>query len=200
MKRSGWRMFPAFTVTVVLLLSACGTGGGGPLSSAQSDALNWEVQDFNFTNQDGESVSLEDLKGDVWLANFIFTNCRTVCPPMTANMAQIQQAMKEEGLNIPIVSFSVDPENDSPEALKEYGGNVGADFTNWHFLTGYEFEDIQQLSQESFKALVEPEPDSDQIMHGTSFYLVNQSGSVVQKYNGLEPPVEEIIDDIKALR
>lgn len=192
MKRSRLMRICIF-LTMASLLAACGGSG-------QKDALNWEVRDFNFTNQDGETVSLADLEGDVWLAYFMFTSCRTVCPPMTANMAQLQQHIKDEGLDVQIVSFSVDPEVDTPEKLKEFGGNVGADFTNWHFLTGYSFEEIQQLSKESFKALVEPEPESDQVMHGTKFYLVNQSGLVVEQYSGLEVPSDEIIADIKALR
>lgn len=192
-----WRVFLSLVMFSMLLLAACGGPGGH--NQNQGQALNWEVQDFAYTNQDGETISLDDLQGEVWLASFIFTNCVTVCPPMTANMVQLQQQLQEEGLDVSIVSFSVDPEVDSPEVLKEYGENFGADFSNWHFLTGYSMEDIQQFAQESFKTLVEPEPDSDQVMHGTSFYLMNQSGLVVEKYNGVEPPNEEIIKMIKTL-
>lgn len=188
---------PALALSIVLLLSGC----GAPVApnQGQSAALDWKVHDFSYTNQDGETVSLEDLQGDVWLASFIFTKCVTVCPPMTANMVKLQQQLQEEGLDVSIVSFSVDPEVDSPEVLREYGESFDADFSNWHFLTGYTMEDIQQFAQDSFKTLVEPEPDSDQVMHGTSFYLVNQSGHVVEKFNGVEPPNDEIIKTIKTL-
>lgn len=190
------RLFPLLLLlTVVIILAAC----GGP-AQGKTESLDWEVQTFDYTNQDEESVGLEDLKGEVWLADFVFTNCRTVCPPMTANMSQLQKQLKDEGLDIPIISFSVDPEVDTPQVLKEYGENIGADFSNWHFLTGYSLEEIQQFSKESFKALVEPEPDSDQVMHGTSFYLVDQSGHVVEQYDGLKPPNEDIIEMIKTLR
>lgn len=179
-------------VALMVILSACGDSG--------QDTLDWEVQPFDAVNQEGESVSLDDLKGDVWLTSFIFTNCVTVCPPMTANMAQLQQQLEDEGLTVPIVSFSVDPERDDPQALKAYGEEFNADFSSWQFLTGYSFEDIQHFSSESFKSLVQFEEDSDQVMHTTSFFLVNDSGVVVQKYNGIEPPYEEILNDIKSLR
>lgn len=195
--RSIW---PLAFLTIAVLLAACGVREESAPAGKQSGPLNWEVQDFNYTNQDGETVGLKDLKGKVWLADFIFTSCRTVCPPMTANMAQLQKKLKEAGLDVSIVSFTVDPETDDPKVLKEFGEKVDADFSNWHFLTGYSPEEIQNLSKESFKALVQPEPDSDQFMHGTSFYLVNQSGKVVEKYDGLKPPHEDIIEDIKSLR
>lgn len=180
------------TATLVVL-TACGSG--------LKDELDWKVQDFSAVNQDGEEITLADLDGDVWLTSFIFANCVTVCPPMTANMASLQEELLAEDLDIPIISFSVDPDSDTPEVLKEYGEQFGADFSTWQFVTGYSFEEVQELSRESFKALVEWESeDSDQVMHGTSFYLVDQDGTVVKKYDGLEPPHEEIISDIKKIR
>lgn len=96
----------------IVLLAACG--------KTIPDAKNWPVDDFTFTDQNGQSFGLSDLKGKVWVADFIFTNCETVCPPMTANMAKLQDMVKEEGLDVEFVSFSVDPEVDTPEKLKEY--------------------------------------------------------------------------------
>lgn len=180
-------------LATVLLFTACAGSG-------LKNELNWEVKNFSAIDQDGETVTLDDLKGDVWLTSFIFTHCVTVCPPMTANMAELQQELLAEDIDVPIISFSVDPERDTPDVLTAYGEQFEADFSTWKFLTGYTFEDIQQLSEESFKALVEWEPDSDQVMHGTSFYLVNQSGVVVKSYSGLEPPYEEILSDIKKIR
>lgn len=185
-------------ILAVLSLTACGNAGG---SGQTQEALNWEVQDFNYTNQEGDALGLKDLEGEIWLTSFIFTNCVTVCPPMTANMVQLQEQLKEDGYeDVQIVSFSVDPEVDDPETLKEYGEQFNVDFSNWHFLTGYTLEEIQQFSQDSFKSFVQPEADSDQIIHGTSFFLVNQTGQVVQKYDGLDPSYEEIVNDINSLR
>ncbi len=187
------RIFAALTGTLILLaLTACGG------SNFEGD-FSYEVKDFTYVNQDGEKVSLDDLKGKPWLADFVFTNCNTVCPPMTANMSRIQEKLKEENIDMQIVSFSVDPENDTPETLKEFGDKFDADYSSWDFLTGYEQEEIVTLARKSFKTLVQNDPSSDQVIHGTSFYLVDQEGNAVKSYDGLDTPYEEIIDDAKAI-
>lgn len=115
-----------FAGIVIALLSACGT-------SKIEDPLNYDVQSFSFQNQDHKTVSLDSLKGKVWVADFIFTNCETVCPPMTAHMTELQKQMKEENVQARIVSFSVDPENDTPEKLKKFAANYPLSLDNWDF-------------------------------------------------------------------
>ncbi|OZU90478.1 cytochrome c oxidase assembly protein [Virgibacillus indicus] len=176
---------------LLLILSACGDEYEGDFS--------YEVQDFSYTNQDGETVNKSDLDDKFWVANFIFTNCETVCPPMTSNMSKLQDQLAEAGLNdVQLVSFSVDPENDTPEALKEYGKSREASFDNWDFLTGYEFDDIKEFSINSFKSPVEPIADSDQVMHVTSFFLVSPEGNAIKRYTGTMPAeMEKIVADIE---
>jgi len=180
---------------VIMFAAACGDSG-------LKDAKNYPIEDFTFTNQNGESLSKADLKGKVWVASFIFTSCADVCPPMTANMAKIQDMMKEEGLeDVEIVSFSVDPTVDSPEVLKEYGNKFNVDFKNWSFLTGYSQEEIEKFALENFKTLVKKPETGDQVIHGTDFYLVDQNGDMRKYYTGLkEVPFEQIIEDIKTLQ
>lgn len=186
----------SFMVTLCLsLLVFIGCQSGDSLE----DALNWPVDDFTFTDQNGDPVGLADLKGKVWLADFIFTNCTTVCTPMTANMVDVQQKVKEAGLDVTIVSFSVDPDRDTPEALTEYGKQFNVDFSNWFFLTGFSQEEIAKIAKDNFKTIVQDDPNSDQVVHGTNFYLINQDGVIVKQYDGLEPPIDEIINDIKSL-
>lgn len=180
----------------ILVLAGCGTGGK---FAAQT---NWEIQDFTYENQRGESVSLEDLKGTVWLATFIFTNCETVCPPMTFNMSDIQQMLDEKGVeDYKIVEFSVDPEVDTPEKLQEYLENYDViDESKWELLTGYTQEEISKFAEKSFKTLVKDDPNSNQVIHGVSFYLVDQNGVVVKNYNGAQDvPKEEIVIDVETL-
>lgn len=190
-------MYKKLLLTSLLLLTvAVATACGKPPSE-----LNWKVADFAAVNQDNQPVTLDDLKGKVWLADFIFTNCTTVCLPMTSNMASLQKQFRDAGVDVVLVSFSVDPEFDRPEVLKAYGESYGADFTNWQFLTGYTFDEIKELSEGSFKSLLQRVPDSDQFAHGTSFYLVNPDGVIVKRYDGVyDPPVKEIIKDIKKLQ
>lgn len=191
MARLKW-VFPL--LLFVLFVSACGDQYNGDFS--------YEVQDFTFTNQDGEKVSKSDLEGEFWVADFIFTNCTTVCPPMTSNMANLQDQLKEAGLeDVRLVSFSVDPERDKPETLKAYAAERGGTFENWDLLTGYDFETIKEFSVKSFKSAVEQLPDSDQIMHGTSFFIVTPEGNAIKNYDGRKAAnMEKIVEDIQAMK
>lgn len=181
---------------LLTLLVAC----GGKIEENISEQL----PEFEYTTQNGETFGLNDLKGQWWLASFVYTNCKTVCPVMTKNMAKLQQELKENKLDIQIVSFSVDPEFDTPEVLKQYAKDYGVDFSNWTFLTGYQFKTIQDLSMNYFKTSLQkasPGTGNDQIAHGTSFFLVNPKGKIVKKYDGVgEEGQKQAILDIKALQ
>lgn len=184
----------AFSIILILTLSAC---GGEKIETTMSN----EVAGFEFTTQDNEEMSLEDLKGTYWVADFVFTNCTTVCLPMTSNMSYLQDMIKEEGLDVQLVSFSVDPDYDTPEVLKEYAEEYDADLDSWSFLTGYDFQTIKELSIKSFKNMVqEPPAGSDQVTHGTSFFLVNPEGEVIKNYNGVQKnSMDDIFEDLKAV-
>lgn len=150
--------------------------------------IEYEIGDFNVIDHRGEKVSLDSLKGEPWLAMFIFTNCNTVCQPMTYNMGQVQQRLIDRGVeDYKIVAFSVDPKNDTPERLTEYLGWFKDDIpdeSKWHFVTGYDQEFIEQFALKSFKALVKMPKEGDQVMHGVSFYLVDEKGVAVKYYDG----------------
>src|SRR5699024_10147310 len=138
------------TLILVLFLVACGED----IETNMSE----NVADFNFTTQDKGTLSLDDLEGEWWVADFVFTNCTTVCLPMTSNMSALQDKMKEEELDAQLVSFSVDPDYDTPEVLKEYAEEYDADLSNWTFLTGYDFQTIKELSIKSFRSLLAEAP------------------------------------------
>lgn len=179
-----------------LFLVACGEEY--PIETTMSS----QVADFSFTTQDNDTLGLEDLEGEWWVADFIFTNCVTVCLPMTYHMSLLQENIDKEDLDVRLISFSVDPDFDTPEVLKAYGEDYDADFSNWSFLTGYDFETIKELSIKSFKSLVaEPQPDDDQVLHGTSFFLVSPEGEIIKNYSGIDiKVVDEIIADLKKIQ
>lgn len=182
--------------TFIFLLQACSSKL--PIETN----INEKVADFDFTTQDGEGLSRSDLAGKWWIADFIFTNCTTACLPMTSNMVLLQDRINEEGLDIELVSFSVDPDHDTPSVLREYGEDYGADFSNWHFLTGYDFDTIKKLSVKSFRAFLQVSADDpDQYTHDTRFFLVDPDGNIVKGYSGLvSESVDEIIDDLLILQ
>jgi len=182
-------------MTISLLLGACSSKL--PIETNMSNT----VKDFSFTTQDEEDLSLEDLKGEWWIADFVFTNCVTVCLPMTSNMSSLQDSLKENDIEIQFVSFSVDPDYDTPEVLREYADEYNADLSNWSFLTGYDFDTIKEVSVKSFKApILEAKSGSDQVTHDTRFFLVNPEGKIVKGYDGVNSEsMKDIIKDLKAL-
>jgi protein SCO1/2 len=193
--------FMKFRFTVImlvitsLLLTACG-------KNEIKNAVDWPIKDFSATNQDDKSFGLKDLKGKVWISDFIFTNCADVCPPMTQHVAKLQKMVKDNGLkNVEFVSFSVDPSVDSPEGLARYAKQFQADFTNWTFLTGYTQQFIENYAMTNYKAFVKKPDEGSQVIHQTYLYLIDQKGHIRKSYNGFNNvPYDEIIHDIKALQ
>ncbi|WP_368654450.1 SCO family protein [Ornithinibacillus sp. 4-3] len=181
---------------MILLLTACGAS-----YDEIEPNMSRSVNDFEFTTESNESLSLEDLKGDWWIADFIFTNCETVCLPMTYHMSELQNRLADNGLDIRLISFSVDPDYDTPEVLTAYAEEYAADLSNWSFLTNYDFQTIKELSIKSFQAaLKEPERGSDQVLHDTRFFLVSPEGETIKGYDGLDiNSLDEIIDDLLVL-
>lgn len=164
-----------------------------------------EVQAFEFKNQNDETVSLDDLKGTWWIADFMYTNCHLVCPRMTNNLLKVQDRLKEENISrkVELISFTVDPEFDKPEVLQAYAENYQIDLDNWSFLTGYDLETIKDLSMNSFQTVLQeasPENPNELIAHGTYFFLVNPEGTIIKKYDGLGPKdIDILLEDLKML-
>lgn len=203
MKKYTWLLL---FVTALFVLSACGNKEAEQQDNKDEAVsedefvpqYDWPLAFIEAVNQDNEETTIQKYQGKPWIMNMIFTNCTTVCLPMTANMAKLQTMLKEEGLDYPLVSYSVDPEVDSPEVLKEYASQYGADLTNWDFLTGYSTEDIQRLAK-SVKTLVEKPEGSDQVGHSTKFFLIDGNGVAVTGYDGVNPPFEEMIRDLQSI-
>lgn len=181
-------------ISIMAVLAAC--------SNEIEDPLNWEIESFNYMNQNEEMVSLDDLKGKVWMADFVFTNCETVCPPMTYNMTKLNEALVEEGVeDVQFVSFSVDPTVDTPDKIKAFMANYDLAKADWQFLTGYSQEEIEAFAQQNFKALVRKPAQGTQVDHATWFYLVDQDGKIIKAYQGFQDvPIEDIVSDIKILQ
>lgn len=180
---------------IILILAACGDKYEGDFS--------YTIKDFSFTDQDGNDFNKKELDGKFWVADLVFTNCTDVCPPMTANMANLQQQLDDEDMNdVQLVSFTVDPERDTPEVLKKYAKERGAkNFDNWHLLSGYDFETIKELSVKSFKSPVAEIPDTDQFTHTNQFFLISPEGEAIKKYDGVDlGEVKKIISDIKEMQ
>lgn len=161
-----------------------------------------DVEELAAVNQHGKEMNVpKDYAGDYWVADFIFTNCETVCPPMTGNMARLQKQLKKENLETQLVSISVDPANDTQEELLTFAENYQPDYESWDFLTGYDFHEVKEWSIKSFQSPVKKMEESDQVAHGTSFFLVDPKGNIYESYSGTSvESVNEIVEDLKELK
>jgi len=138
------------------------------------------VADFHLTNQLNRAVTLDDLRGHVWVANFIFTRCAGPCLKMSRQMKELEQSLPAR-TGVRLVTLTTDPEFDSPEVLKRYGERFGADPKRWQFLTGPKAE-VTRLGSDSLKlGSVEKKPEeresaADLFIHSTMFVLIDKQG------------------------
>ena len=179
---------------ITTLLSACG--------KQIKDEVNWPIKNFTAVNENNQAFSLKNLKGKIWVSDFIFTSCADVCPATTANMAKLQQKVKAGGLkNVEFVSFSVDPTVDSPSRLATYAKEFKAELKSWSFITGYSQKFIENFALKDFKTFVKKPDQGSQVVHSTYFYLVDTQGHIRKSYDGYQGvPYDEIIQDIKTLQ
>jgi protein SCO1/2 len=151
---------------------------------------------FELTNQDGQPVNLDDFKGKVWLADFVYTTCPGPCPLITAHMSELQHKLPPDA-DVRLASFSTDPANDTPAVLKAYAKKFGA-AGRWTFLTGPK-EQVYDLINHGFMLAVDAPPGAP-IIHSTKMVLVDRSGTVRGFYDGTtEDSDAQIIADIQSL-
>lgn len=140
---------------------------------------------FQLTERNGRQVGLNDLRGRVWVAGFIFTRCTGPCPMLTFRMSRLQKKFADAP-NFRLVTFSVDPDHDSPDVLKEYADRYKADETRWMFLTG-PLREVRRVLIDGFRIPIQPPvPGSDQVLHSTRLVLVNRDGRIIGQYNGMK--------------
>jgi protein SCO1/2/putative membrane protein len=149
--------------------------GGSPAPDTLNRDLG-EIGDFRLTDQNGKSVSRADLLGKVWVASFIFTRCPTECVAITKNLGELQRRLGQQD-DVILVSFTVDPANDTPEVLKHYAEEKGADPQRWLFLTG-EQKALYRLITESFHQGVQQEHDGPEarVTHSARLVVVDHEG------------------------
>jgi protein SCO1/2 len=158
----------------------------------------YPIPDFSLTDQMDRTVTLADLKGKVWVTDFIFTNCGGTCPMMTDKMRRLQQGLPGE---IRMVSITVDPERDTPKALAAYAAEHGATRDRWLFLTG-DKQSLYDLCVNGFKLPLDDSGGTvaEPIAHSTRFVLVDKQG-VIRGYYGAteEEDMNRLAADAKKL-
>lgn len=168
-----------------------------------NQGLGHRIGEFEFRNQYNQKVSLQDVKGKIFIAEYFFTTCQTICPIMTDEMMRVQSRFRGND-EVKILSFTVDPDIDTVETLKAYAEKHQAQKGQWHFLTGKK-EELYQLARNSFFVLKPAEArnlgdaNSD-FIHTNNFVLVDRALQIRGYYDGTNPQeVNTLMDDIELL-
>lgn len=163
------------------------------------DTLYHQVPDFAFVNQDSQQVTQETVKGKLYVTDFFFTSCPSICPKMKSQMLRVYEEFKDNP-NVLLLSHSIDPQHDTVAVLKDYAERLGVQSSTWHFLTG-EKDNIYDIAS---KYLVAVQEDGDAagggFTHGGHFILVDEQRRIRGVYDGTkEASVDQLLQDIPVL-
>lgn len=155
------------------------------------------VPDFELINQNGQRFGLAQLKGKIWIADFIFTTCRGPCPIISARMSELQTPLAKS--DVRLVSVTVDPTTDTPNVLRNYAAALQADPARWDFLTGAQ-SDIYRLCRDGFKLAVSGSGETAAPVHSTRMVLVDRHGEIRGYYDAIDPDgITKLIADTSHL-
>lgn len=157
------------------------------------------IEDFSFTNQNGKTITQKDYEGKIYVADFFFTTCPSICVPMGENMAWLQEQIKNNP-KVMLLSHTVTPDIDTPEVLKAYALKKGVIDSKWNLVTGKK-EDIYYIARKSYLAV--KTTDSSELydmVHTENFVLVDQKKRIRGFYDGTNlEEVKKLLEDIKFL-
>jgi len=162
-----------------------------------------KVPNFSFTNQDGKTITNKDYLGKVYVIEFFFTTCPTICPRMNRNLVEIQNKFQEFE-NFGVASFTINPDYDTPEILKAYATSYGITNPNWHLMTGNQ-EEIYKLANEGFNLYTAQDVEVEGgFEHSGNFALIDKNGYIRSRivngnplifYNGIISQAEKVDDE-----
>lgn len=157
------------------------------------------IADFSFTNQNGKTITQKDYEGKIYVADFFFTTCQTICPIMTTNMTEVQKAFSKNP-KVMILSHTVTPEIDSVPVLKQYALKQNVDDSKWNMVTG-DKKDIYYIARKSYLAVKTGKPEEMyDMVHTENFVLVDTKRRVRGFYDGTKKEdVQRLIEDINWL-
>jgi protein SCO1/2 len=175
-------------------------------SLVQHVGYNHKIAPFAFTNQNGKKVTNKDYEGKIYVADFFFTTCQTICPKMTDNMVWLQNKIKDNP-KVKLLSHSVFPDEDTVEVLKKYAKEKGVLDEKWNLVTGNQ-QEIYKIARQSYLVVKTGKPEElYDMVHTENFVLVDQKGRIRGFYNGLnidknvkgEKNLTQLVEDIEFL-
>lgn len=172
----------------------------GEKKTVGNDTIYHRVGAFNLVNQNGQLVSDKTVKNRMYVANFFFATCQSICPEMSTNLVKVQEAFRDDD-SLLLLSHSVNPLHDTVEVLKSYAGRYGAVSGKWHLLTGDKGQ-IYELARKGYLVnAIEDDGTPEGFLHSELFILVDREGRLRGMYDGTDmADVNRLIDDIGLLK
>lgn len=164
------------------------------------DTIYPKIPSFTYLNQDSVLISSQSMKGKIWVANFFFTSCPSICPPMISQMKRLNVLTQDIASEIQFMSFSIDPKHDQPSVLKTYIKNNGINTSNWYFFTGDE-QKTHALGVNHFMVHADKDPmAAGGFAHSDGMVLVDREGYVRGIYRGTNTSdVDQLNKDLRKL-
>lgn len=174
--------------------------GERSLAANGKDTIYHKIPPFQFVNQNGKTISDKDYEGKIYVADYFFTTCKTICPVMAGELKRVQDKFEYTNGLVQILSHTVDPENDSVAVLKAYSQLVHADTTMWNFVTG-DKKQLYDIARTGYLLnAMEGDGGQDDFIHSELFVLVDKEKHIRGIYDGTDiQAVTNLIDDIKVL-
>lgn len=169
-------------------------------STMQYQSKYHKIADFQLINQNGDTITQEDYKDKIYVADFFFTTCQTICPIMTDHMVQIQKATAKDH-DLKLLSYSVTPEIDDVAQLKRYAIEKGVDDDKWNLVTG-DKKQIYNLARKSYLAVkTDGNGDEYDMIHTENFMLIDKKQQIRGYYDGTKSEdIDRLLEDIKVLK
>jgi protein SCO1/2 len=202
-----------YGLILLLLCGACKLGGNKTLpiygnrqavtktvnGQQVTDTVYQSIPAFKFVNQYGDSVGSKNLQHDIYVADFFFTSCPSICPVMQRNMLAVYNAYKDTA-DVKIISFTIDPKHDTVPVLKKYADNLGISGNSWWLILGSK-DAVYQLANNYLVGVSEDKTAPGGFMHEGYFVLIDKNQHVRGSYDGTDPKkVDQLIADIKTLQ
>jgi protein SCO1 len=165
-----------------------------------SDTVYHTIADFKFVDQDSAIVTNETFRNKIYVADFFFTSCRTICPVMKKQMVRVYDSVKNDP-DVLLLSHTIDPEYDTVGLLHDYADRLGVESSKWHLVTG-EKDSIYNIAQKSyFATAMEDKSEPDGFIHSGAFLLIDKGQRIRGKYDGTkEEDVNRLLADIARLK
>lgn len=204
--RSGWCIKLLYTAISLAFLGSCIAKKEPPLPVFGERQVNGKdtvyhtIANFKFVDQDSNAVTNDTYKGKIYVADFFFTSCRTICPIMKTQMLRVYDSIQNDP-EISLLSHTIDPEYDTVGLLHDYAERLGVKSDKWHFVTGNK-EEIYKLAQTSyFSTALEDKSEADGFIHSGAFLLIDKERRIRGKYDGTkEEDVNRLLGDIQRLK